>query len=91
MGSVQEHTYYGLDAQRGGPAHDRMGILPFFKGIAHHDALAAYNIFTKAKHSFCNAHVLRELNGVIDREDKGPPSQWALEMKHLLKSAKTPC
>jgi transposase len=86
--STDLHTFYGLDKQRGGAAHDRMNILPGFSGVAHHDALPAYNVFNQATHRLCNAHSLRELNGVIDREGKGKTSNWAASLKRLLCSAK---
>lgn len=86
--ATTHHTYYGLDHRRGAAAHDRMQILPDFKGVAHHDALAAYDTFGKATHSLCNAHVLRELNGVIDREKSPSHSKFAVEMKALLKQIK---
>jgi transposase len=86
--ATSDHTYYGLDHRRGVAAHGRMQVLPNFKGIAHHDALAAYDTFGEATHSLCNAHVLRELNGVIDREKKPTHSQFAVELKTLLKAIK---
>lgn len=86
--ATSHHTYYGLDRRRGAAAHDRMQVLPSFKGIAHHDALAAYDTFNEATHSLCNAHVLRELNGVIDREREPTNSQFAVELKSLLKEIK---
>lgn len=86
--STDTHTFYGLDKQRGGGAHDRMNVLPNFKGVAHHDALPAYNKFNEALHSLCNAHSLRELIGVIDREGQGDQSDWAVKLKELLLKAK---
>ncbi len=82
--STDQHSLFTLDKQRGGEVHDRIGILPAFTGIAHHDALAAYHVFTGARHSLCNAHLLRELNGVQDREAAGVASDWAGELKVLL-------
>lgn len=66
-----------------------MAILPNFTGIAHHDALPAYNVFDQARHALCYVHVLRELNGVIDRESSVAKSRWAAELKTLLKEIKS--
>jgi transposase len=86
--ATDQHTYYGLHRRRGGAAHEGMQVLPHFKGVAHHDALSAYDTFDQATHSLCNAHVLRELNGVIDREQKETHHYFAVEMKKLLKAIK---
>jgi hypothetical protein len=85
--STSEHTFYAADQQRGGAAHDRMDVLPCFAGIVHHDALPTYNVFTKAEHSLCNAHVLRELNGVLDREKNDTKSERVAKLKEFLKEA----
>jgi transposase len=45
------------------------------------------NVFTEAEHSLCNTYVLRELNGVLDREREGAKSEWAAKLKFLLKEA----
>ena len=50
-----------------------------FKGYAIHDSLASYFGFTDAQHGLCNAHILRELQALIDEN-----SQWAKEMHALL-------
>jgi transposase len=54
-------------------------VLKGFTGYAIHDCLAAYFSFSDAKHGLCNAHILRELQALI--EDK---SQWAQAMRDLL-------
>jgi len=41
-------------------------VLPEFRGWAIHDHLAAYYRFTQAKHGACNAHILRELQGLME-------------------------
>jgi transposase len=55
------------------------GILPGFKGIGVHDCWAAYWVYGCA-HALCNAHVLRELTGVIERTGQ----EWANRMMELL-------
>jgi hypothetical protein len=50
------HNKRGFDGMIAG------GILPNFKGTAVHDFFKPYLKF-ECKHSFCNAHLLRELIG----------------------------
>jgi len=71
-------TYYMIHKKRGKEAIDAMGILPSYSGIAVHDHWQAYNNYD-CDHSFCNAHLLRELTAVIQNEDQ----KWAKDM-HLL-------
>ena len=42
------------------------GVLPSFTGIAVHDAWAPYDSYHQVRHVLCGAHVLRELQAVID-------------------------
>jgi hypothetical protein len=80
--------------QRGAAGMDAAGVLPAFGGIAVHDAWAPYDTYTRvAGHVLCNAHVLRELQAVIDQQ---PDSGWCWaaqaaaalrELKRLVDSA----
>lgn len=72
-------TYYMIHQKRGKEAIDTMGILPNYNGIAVHDHWQAYNNYD-CDHSFCNAHLLRELTAVIQNEDQ----KWAKDMHSLL-------
>ncbi len=72
-------TYYAVDAQRGRPAQERIGILPVFKGNAVHDALASYLVWT-CDHGLCNAHLLRELIGL----EESIRQRWPTRLKVLL-------
>jgi len=72
-------TYYMIHAKRGNEAINDMEILPFFDGVAVHDHWKPYNKY-ECNHSFCNAHILRELNGVIENESV----IWASDMHKLL-------
>jgi transposase len=72
-------TYYMIHQKRGQKAIDDMGILPNFEGIAVHDHWSAYYKYF-CTHSFCNAHHLRELVGIIQNEDV----RWASDMHSLL-------
>jgi len=72
-------TYYMIHQKRGKEAMDEMAILPIFEGIAVHDHWKPYNKYN-CTHSFCNAHHLRELKGVIQNEN----ARWASDMHSLL-------
>ena len=59
---------------------DSIGILPQFRGILCHDHLKSYYTYP-CTHALCNAHHLRELEGVWEEDNK---QRWAKEMKALL-------
>ena len=53
--------------KRGKDGMKAAGVLPFFTGIAVHDAWAPYDTFESvAGHALCGAHVLRELVAVTE-------------------------
>ena len=52
--------------RRGREAMLHAGVLEQFTGVAVHDAWAPYDTFTDARHVLCGAHLLRELQAVID-------------------------
>jgi transposase len=79
VASSKKLTYYMLHQKRGAKAMDEMGILPNYQGIAVHDHWKPYNRY-ECEHSFCNAHILRELNGVTQRNDV----KWSENMHSLL-------
>lgn len=72
-------THFFPHEKRGTEAMDNIGILPKFKGILCHDHWKPYYAYD-CTHALCNAHHLRELEGVWE-EDKQP---WAKEMRILL-------
>ena len=74
------YSYFHIDPKRGQEAMDRMGILPDYQGVAHHDAWSSYFTYQKPKHSLCNAHLLRELIFLSENHDQ----QWAQKMIDLL-------
>lgn len=72
-------TDYHVHAKRGREGIDAGGILPGFGGRAVHDAWRPYLRYECA-HSLCNAHHLRELTYLVEREQQ----EWAAEMIELL-------
>jgi len=72
-------THFFPHEKRGTEAMDSIGILPKFKGILCHDHWKPYYTYN-CTHALCNAHHLRELEGVWE-EDK---HQWAKDTKALL-------
>lgn len=75
-------TLYLLHQKRGAEAMDEMGILPKAKGILSVDELAAYNKYENLWVALCNAHVLRELKGIVENYKD---QSWAKDMIRLLR------
>lgn len=76
-------TLFHADEKRGHEAMDRMGILPYFKGVLVHDHWKAYFRY-ECEHALCNSHHLRELEAAVEDGQK-----WAKEMQDLLIDMKT--
>ena len=74
-------TYLYLNRKRGKEAMDTGGVLTMFEGIAVHDCWKPYWKYGNIRHAICNAHILRELNGVIENH---PDQEWAPAFKKLL-------
>ena len=79
-----EATYNTIHPKRGVEGTDDNGVLKDFKGVAVHDCLVQYFGYENALHAVCNAHLLRELQGVI--ENKG--YVWASDMQNHLRNMK---
>jgi transposase len=78
----QDYSYLFVDCHRGQQAlRSEKSILADFTGWAVHDCLGAYFTFSNCKHSVCGAHLLRELEALIEAG-----SLWAISMKELLLS-----
>ncbi len=78
----QAYSYLFVDCHRGQQAlRSENSILVDFTGWAVHDCLGAYFTFSNCKHAVCGAHLLRELQALIETG-----SQWAASMKELLLS-----
>ena len=83
VASTATLTHYATHRQRGQGATDAIGILPRVVGRLIHDGWATYRQYP-CPHGLCNAHHLRELTGVEERE--GQP--WATALKALLREIK---
>ena len=79
--SSAELTYQFVHQKRGREAmKSEPSILSQFNGVGVHDCWASYFGFSEMTHAICNAHILRELTGIIETS----ASKWGLEMKELL-------
>jgi transposase len=76
----EQFTYLETHPKRGNAATDAIGILPGFTGIAVHDFWKPYYNYGSCKHAICNAHILRELNGIAENYQQ----TWPGQMKDLL-------
>jgi transposase len=77
-------SLFTVHAKRGKQAMDAAGVLPGFAGVAMHDGWAPYWRYEHATHALCGAHLLRELEGIVDEPGQG----WAAGMAELLIDAK---
>jgi transposase len=78
--STASLTHLAIDAKRGGQAHERIGILPTFAGVAVHDGYDSYRPY-RCRHQLCNAHHLRELTAIHETTGQA----WASQMADLLR------
>ncbi|MEC2554173.1 IS66 family transposase, partial [Bacillus tropicus] len=78
-------TLQHIHEKRGKEAMDAGEILPSFSGIAMHDGWKPYDVYTDCRHVLCNAHLLRDLQGIIDSTGE----TWAQQMKEFLTQALT--
>ena len=70
-------TFYRADEKRGAIPQDLQG------GVVVHDHFLPYRRLDTVDHAFCNAHILRELQSLIEF-DKEP---WAETMRDMLREA----
>jgi transposase len=74
------YTHLFIHAKRGKKAMlSESSVLKDFAGYAIHDCWASYFEFLGAKHGLCNAHIVRELQALIEEK-----SQWAEAMQSFL-------
>jgi len=79
--STDDLTFFAIHEKRGKKAMDDIDILPNFQGIAVHDFWRSYLKYDNCLHSLCNAHLLRELTGIYENDEK---QKWAIDMILLL-------
>lgn len=77
-----DYTYLSLQSKRGFKGMENAGFLPAYSGTIVHDCWAPYWKFSNVAHGLCGAHLLRELQGIIDND---PTSTWAVSMQKLLR------
>lgn len=81
VASDQNYTYLTINQKRGQIGMDAAGVLPHAHGIIVHDCWGSYWKYQDVTHAICCAHLLRELNGVIENH---PEQTWAVRFKKLL-------
>jgi hypothetical protein len=79
VASNSKYTLMTAHAKRGKEGSSAGGILPEYKGVLVHDCWKPYFSFDKSEHALCSAHLLRELNALIEQKHL-----WASKMKDLL-------
>jgi transposase len=78
--STHRYTYLFVHAKRGLKAlQSEASLLKDFQNFSLHDCWASYFCFTATTHTLCNAHLVRELQALIE-----VGSQWATQMQALL-------
>ena len=77
----QDYTYLTINQKRGQIGMDAADVLPHARGIIVHDCWGSYWKYQDVTHAICCAHLLRELNGVIENH---PEQTWAARFKKLL-------
>ena len=81
VASDQDYTYLTINQKRGQVGMDAADVLPHARGIIVHDCWSSYWKYQDVTHAICCAHLLRELNGVIENH---PEQTWAAKFKKLL-------
>jgi transposase len=87
--STGKHVLITVHDKRGVAGMNAAGVLPCFAGIAVHDGWAPYDTYTSATHARCNAHLLRELQAVIDCSTQDDDWCWAEQAADALRRMKT--
>jgi hypothetical protein len=75
--STEALSLITVHAKRGRVGIDAHGVLPDYGGIVVHDAWRPYDCYRSATHALCNAHLLRDLQQVIDCCPDEADAAWA--------------
>jgi len=76
------YTYMFCHDKRGSIAiNSEQSVLPQYAGTLIHDCYASYFKLKNCDHGLCNAHIVRELQGLIESD-----TPWAGQMQELLLS-----
>lgn len=76
-------TYLFVHPKRGKEAMDsEQSLLGAFAGYLVHDCWKSYFAFTQCLHALCGAHLMRELEALIEQN-----TRWAVKMQDLLRYA----
>jgi transposase len=79
VASNTKYTLVTSHKKRGKEGSDAGGVLPEYDGVLVHDCWKPYFGFDESEHALCCAHLLRELNALIESGQT-----WAEDMKSLL-------
>ncbi|MET7765717.1 IS66 family transposase [Streptomyces sp. NPDC005393] len=82
-------TWYGAADNRGHAALDGFGILPGYRGVLIRDDYVGYHKYNAhlAGVQLCCAHLLRDLQGVIDNAPDEEHAAWAQAAQQVLREA----
>ena len=81
-------TYLFVHEKRGGVAlTSDKSILDRYTGWLVHDCWSSYFGFKKVKHALCGAHILRELEGLVENEQR----EWARIVQGYLECTEKLC
>jgi transposase len=82
-------TWYGAADNRGHAALDGFGILPGYRGVLIRDDYVGYHKYDAhlAGVQLCCAHLLRDLQGVIDNAPDEEHAAWAQAAQQVLREA----
>ena len=75
-------THLAFHQKRGSTAINEIGIINQFTGTLVRDCFSAYRQYEQCRHSFCNAHLLRNLTFVGENELQH--QAWTAKMARLL-------
>jgi transposase len=79
VNSTRWLTHLAWHAKRGQAATEAIGIWPRFHGWATHDRWASYDAYRSCQHSWCGAHLVRDLTFLAEQQQA-----WAGALRDLL-------